>query len=154
MSGVGHCIPILMSVYSPVLLESCPKAKSSMFPFASVSFESVHHATAWHTHTQVDDDATEWNLLKPHIYAAIMDFFSTGLPVVTSTAAEDTCVLLTACMCVCLTSPPSTAAEEEDETVAMIKELLDTRIRHSAVGMSLSLALPSTGPQYKRMEGT
>ncbi|KAM4749070.1 NFU1 iron-sulfur cluster scaffold homolog, mitochondrial [Rhinophrynus dorsalis] len=60
-----------------------------------------------------ESEALDWNLIKPDVYATIMDFFSSGLPVVTDNA------------------PPSdtAASEEDDEVVAMIKELLDTRIR-------------------------
>ncbi|XP_015193984.1 NFU1 iron-sulfur cluster scaffold homolog, mitochondrial [Lepisosteus oculatus] len=60
-----------------------------------------------------EDADLEWKVMKPDIYAAIMDFFSSGLPVVN----EDTPRADTA---------PS---EEDDEVVSMIKELLDTRIR-------------------------
>ncbi len=28
------------------------------------------------------DDDSEWNLIKPDIFASIMDFFATGLPVI------------------------------------------------------------------------
>ncbi len=31
---------------------------------------------------QVDDEGVEWGLLKPDIFATIMDFFASGLPVV------------------------------------------------------------------------
>ncbi|EDL29398.1 mCG14627 [Mus musculus] len=56
----------------------------------------------------------DWNLLKPDIHATIMDFFASGLPLVT----EET------------PPPPGEAGSEEDDgVVAMIKELLDTRIR-------------------------
>ncbi|KAG1651052.1 NFU1 iron-sulfur cluster scaffold, mitochondrial [Nymphon striatum] len=60
-----------------------------------------------------DDDDSEWKILKPEIYATIMDFFATGLPV-----ANDA-------------SPPSDSVIDpaDSETVQMIKELLDTRIR-------------------------
>lgn len=33
------------------------------------------------TVTKVDDDAVEWRVLKPEIFATIMDFFASGLPV-------------------------------------------------------------------------
>ncbi|XP_028922514.1 NFU1 iron-sulfur cluster scaffold homolog, mitochondrial [Ornithorhynchus anatinus] len=59
-----------------------------------------------------ENEDVDWNLLKPDIYATIMDFFASGLPVVTEEAPS-----------------AEAAAEEEDEVVAMIKELLDTRIR-------------------------
>ncbi|KAK1154217.1 hypothetical protein AOXY_G29024 [Acipenser oxyrinchus oxyrinchus] len=59
------------------------------------------------------DPVLEWKLIKPEVYATIMDFFSSGLPVLTEgTPQTDTA--------------PS---DEDDEVVSMIKELLDTRIR-------------------------
>ncbi|CAG5117666.1 unnamed protein product [Candidula unifasciata] len=64
------------------------------------------------TVTKVDDDV-DWAVLKPEIFAVIMDFFASGLPVLTNDKPlEDT-----------------TIHEDDDETVALIKELLDTRIR-------------------------
>lgn len=53
-----------------------------------------------------------WNVIKPHVYAALVDFFSSGVPVVDedgNTSADE--------------------GGEEDETVMMIKELLESRIR-------------------------
>ncbi|XP_071953479.1 NFU1 iron-sulfur cluster scaffold homolog, mitochondrial-like [Antedon mediterranea] len=59
------------------------------------------------------DDEVEWKTLKPEIYATIMDFFASGVPVITEEEGpQDTVV-----------------DEDDDEVVAMIKELLDTRIR-------------------------
>ncbi|KAG7209546.1 hypothetical protein KM043_015626 [Ampulex compressa] len=64
------------------------------------------------TITKADEDV-EWKLLKPEVYAVIMDFFATGLPVLNEAQpASDTQI-----------------NEEDDEIVQMIKELLDTRIR-------------------------
>ncbi|XP_039624426.1 NFU1 iron-sulfur cluster scaffold homolog, mitochondrial isoform X2 [Polypterus senegalus] len=64
------------------------------------------------TITKVHDEH-EWKVIKPDVYATIMDFFSSGLPVVTEgTPRMDTA-----------------ASEDDDEIVSMIKELLDTRIR-------------------------
>ncbi|TPX49583.1 hypothetical protein SeLEV6574_g01386 [Synchytrium endobioticum] len=61
------------------------------------------------------DEDTPWQLMKPDIYAYIMDFFTSGRKVL-----EDGHVSL----------PSDTAILPEDsEVVAMIKELLDTRIR-------------------------
>ncbi|XP_018599529.1 NFU1 iron-sulfur cluster scaffold homolog, mitochondrial isoform X1 [Scleropages formosus] len=59
------------------------------------------------------DEEVEWKVIKPDVFAIIMDFFTSGLPVIN----EDTPRADTA---------PS---EDDDEVVAMIKELLDTRIR-------------------------
>ncbi|KAH9371014.1 hypothetical protein HPB48_017003 [Haemaphysalis longicornis] len=63
------------------------------------------------------DDEMEWKVIKPHVFAAIMDFFSAGLPVLddgaeTGQVAEDT-----------------QPKEGDSETVLTIKELIETRIR-------------------------
>ncbi|XP_065644052.1 NFU1 iron-sulfur cluster scaffold homolog, mitochondrial [Hydra vulgaris] len=65
------------------------------------------------TISKSDDDDVSWVLLKPDIYAVIMDFFASNLPVLTDDVpAQDTI-----------------ATEDDNETVLLIKELLDTRIR-------------------------
>jgi Fe-S cluster biogenesis protein NfuA len=65
--------------------------------------------------TVTKDEEDPWQLMKPDIFATIMDHFASGQPVydpaLEAKAAD--------------TAP----AEEDDEVVAMIKELLDTRIR-------------------------
>ncbi|XP_064455863.1 NFU1 iron-sulfur cluster scaffold homolog, mitochondrial-like [Ornithodoros turicata] len=62
-----------------------------------------------------DDDEREWKVLKPQIFATIMDFFSSGLPVI-SEGAEPV-------------APDTQPQEGDSETVLMIKEILETRIR-------------------------
>ncbi len=32
---------------------------------------------------KMDDDNVDWQVLKPEVFATVMDFFSSGLPVVT-----------------------------------------------------------------------
>jgi len=54
-----------------------------------------------------------WNVVKPEIFATIMDFFSSGLPVLTDG----------------LPASDADGDEDDDEVVMMIKELLDSRIR-------------------------
>ena len=66
------------------------------------------------TITKVDDESIEWKVLKPEIFATIMDFFASGLPTVNEHAKPST---------------DTEIHEDDDDTVAMIKELLDTRIR-------------------------
>merc|ERR1712241_1274804 len=66
------------------------------------------------TVTKVDNDTVEWSTMKPEIYATIMDFFASGLPIVHEDAVPST---------------DTEIYEDDDDTVAMIKELLDTRIR-------------------------
>lgn len=56
-------------------------------PLAKVLFriegvKSVFFGSDYITLTKIDDDV-EWMVLKPEIYAAIMDFFSSGLPILT-----------------------------------------------------------------------
>lgn len=62
------------------------------------------------------DTEHQWSLLKPEIYANIMEFFSAGHPLFpdpnTQQGSTDTMIL-----------------DTDSETVAMIKELLDTRVR-------------------------
>ena len=56
-----------------------------------------------------------WQVMKPDVYAAMMDFFASGQPLLTEEKpAGDTAIL-----------------DEDTEVVRMIKELLDTRIRPS-----------------------
>ena len=64
--------------------------------------------------TKHDEDGYDWKLMKPEIFATIMDFFTSGLPVVNADVET-----LTA----------TEVYDDDDDTVAMIKELLDTRIR-------------------------
>ncbi|KAI9257896.1 scaffold protein Nfu/NifU N terminal-domain-containing protein [Sporodiniella umbellata] len=63
------------------------------------------------------EGSADWSLLKPEIYAVIMDHFSSGQPLVyddQTLEVSDTTIL-----------------PDDPEEVQMIKELLDTRIRPS-----------------------
>lgn len=60
------------------------------------------------------DANMEWKVIKPDVFAAIMDFFTTGLPVINDDSKP---------------SADTAPSDDDDEVVAMIKELLDTRIR-------------------------
>ena len=66
------------------------------------------------TVTKVDDDSIEWKTMKPEIFATIMDFFHSGLPIVNEDAVP---------------SSDTEIYDDDSDTVAMIKELLDSRIR-------------------------
>ncbi|KAM3925443.1 NFU1 iron-sulfur cluster scaffold homolog, mitochondrial [Leptodactylus fuscus] len=74
--------------------------------------KSVFLGTDFITITKESEDL-DWNLIKPDVYATIMDFYSSGLPIITDDAPRN----------------ETAASEDDDEIVAMIKELLDTRIR-------------------------
>jgi Fe-S cluster biogenesis protein NfuA len=58
--------------------------------------------------------AMDWYALKPSVLGAIMDAFTTGVAVMQTDAVA---------------TPDSTALAEDDEIVAQIKELIDTRVR-------------------------
>lgn len=94
-----------------------PNQMSSMSsPLAKLLFriegvQSVFFGGDFVTVSKLED--AEWRVLKPEIFAVIMDFFASGLPVVSQfTPNADTEI-----------------NDDDDETVQMIKELLDTRIR-------------------------
>jgi len=59
------------------------------------------------------DDEVEWKVLKPEIFATIMDFFASNLPVLSEAKPN----------------PDTQINEDDDEVVQMIKEILDSRIR-------------------------
>ncbi|CAK9149231.1 unnamed protein product [Ilex paraguariensis] len=96
-----------------------PNARSAMnSPLAKAVYgidgiTRVFFGSDFVTVTKSDD--ASWDLLKPEIFAAIMDFYSSGKPLFmdsNAAAAMDTAI-----------------HEDDSETVAMIKELLETRIR-------------------------
>lgn len=61
--------------------------------------------------TVTKSDDKEWHVMKPALLGAIMEHFTAGRDVMTATAAE------------------TADAEDDDEVVSQIKELLDTRVR-------------------------
>ncbi|XP_067828747.1 NFU1 iron-sulfur cluster scaffold homolog, mitochondrial-like isoform X2 [Heptranchias perlo] len=61
------------------------------------------------------ESEVEWKVLTPQVFAILVDFFASGLPLMTDVPQSD--------------SAPSEESDEDEEVVAMIKELLDTRIR-------------------------
>lgn len=62
-------------------------------------------------------DGAQWSLVKPEVFAAIMDFFASGKPVLVESAEE------------AATISSTTILESDSEVVALIKELIETRIR-------------------------
>jgi len=63
------------------------------------------------------DSASDWLVLKPQIFAGIMDFYATGDPVLGEEGAEEQDSLA--------------ITDDDSEVVQMIKELLEMRIRPS-----------------------
>ena len=88
----------------------CSQLAKMLFRIEGV--KSVFYGPDFITVTKLDEDV-EWKLLKPEIFAVIMDFFASGMPILSENQpAADTQI-----------------SEDDDEIVQMIKELLDTRIR-------------------------
>lgn len=74
--------------------------------------KSVFFGPDFITITRADEDV-EWRVLKPEIYATIMDYFMAGLPIMADEEpSQDTLI-----------------EDDDDEVVMLVKELLDTRIR-------------------------
>jgi len=74
--------------------------------------KSVFFGPDFITITRIDEEA-DWKVMKAEIYAVIMDFFASNLPLLTEEIKKDS----------------AAEEEEDDDTVAMIKELIETRIR-------------------------
>ena len=70
----------------------------------------------------MDEDEIKWKTLRPEIFAVIMDFYASNLPVIDEKLEEEM-------------NKESRGVKEEldngedSETIALIKELLDSRIR-------------------------
>ncbi|PSS04978.1 NifU-like protein [Actinidia chinensis var. chinensis] len=124
-----------------------PNARSAMnSPLAKALYgvdgiTRVFFGSDFITVTKAEDSS--WDILKPEIFAAIMDFYSSGNPLFldSNTAAS-----------------MDTAIQEDDsETVAMIKELLETRIRPAVQDDGGDIEYrgfdPDTGVVKLRMQG-
>lgn len=91
----------------------CSPLAEAIFKIQGVN--SVFFGSNYVTVTKQDEEI-EWKVIKPEIFAAIVDFYSTGLPVLRENAQESI-------------NNETTDANSDNETVAMILELMDTRIR-------------------------
>ncbi|XAR64948.1 hypothetical protein NMG60_11008853 [Bertholletia excelsa] len=124
-----------------------PNARSAMnSPLAKALYgidgiTRVFFGSDFVTVTKSDD--VSWDILKPEIFAAIMDFYSSGKPLFldsNTSASMDTAIL-----------------EDDSETVAMIKELLETRIRPAVQDDGGDIEYrgfdPDTGIVKLRMQG-
>jgi len=107
-----------VSVLEPGQTKDFPNATDAYCsPLAKMLFriegvKSIFFGPDFITVTKIDEDV-EWKLLKPEVFATIMDFFASGLPIMSEAQP----------------SSDTQVNEDDDEIVQMIKELLDTRIR-------------------------
>ena len=89
-------------------IDKSPLAKAIL---SVTGVKSIFLGKEFITVTKNTDEA--WNILKPQIFTKILDFFSEGKPVIIDNPmVSDTTIL-----------------DTDDEIVATIKELLETRVR-------------------------
>ncbi len=83
---------------------------------------------------------SEWHQLKPAVLAAIMEHFTAGRPVIIGDASE----------------AAGSADDEDDEIVAAIKELLETRVRPAVAmdGGDITFEDFEDGVVYLHMQGS
>eukprot|EP00127_Corallochytrium_limacisporum_P000040 Clim_evm19s2 gene=Clim_evmTU19s2 len=84
----------------------------------------------------------DWDELKPDVYASIMDFYGSGLPVIREGYEV---------------SGSTAVDEDDDEIVMMVKELLDTRIRPAVQDDGGDIAFsgwdPEDGIVFLKLQG-
>jgi Fe-S cluster biogenesis protein NfuA len=85
------------------------------------------------------DESTDWYQLKPSVLGIIMEQFTSGQPVILG-----------------MTADAAEAAEEEDEIVGQIKELLETRVRPAVAqdGGDIIFDHYQDGVVYLHMQGS
>ena len=88
--------------------------------------------------TVTKDGEVDWHVMKPSILGALMEHFTSGEPIVREGAAA------------------AVAAEEDDEIVAQIKELIDTRVRPAVAqdGGDIVFHRFEDGIVYLQMQGS
>src|SRR6185369_11155567 len=92
--------------------------------------------------TITKSDAKDWSVLKPALLGVIMEHFTTHQPVLLDDGA--------------VTTPTDSGSEEDDEIVAQIKDLLDTRVRPAVAQDGGDIVFHSfeDGVVYLHMQGS
>lgn len=136
----------------------CSRSTPSVQPFPQKLFliDGVRHVFFGSDFITVSkDEAAEWGIVKPEVFAAIMDHFSSGEPLVSDVTMRGVVGAGSTGSAGCVARHPASLgpwqvlegaelqsqdthiSEDDSEVVAMIKELLDTRIRCGVRGMAL-----------------
>jgi Fe-S cluster biogenesis protein NfuA len=91
--------------------------EATVSPLASRLFgiDGVNGVFLGHDFVTVSKDRLEWPHLKPAVLGAIMEHYLSGAPVIAAGAAED--------------ADDRNYDEADADTVAVIKELIETRVR-------------------------
>jgi len=125
-----------------------PNARSAMAsPLAKQLFtvegvKGVFYGTDFITVTK--ETNMEWHYLKPQIFSIISDFYASGKPLLSTEASQSV-------------AEKSTVIQPEDsETVAMIKEILETRVRPGVQedGGDIQYRGFQDGVVYLKMQGS
>jgi Fe-S cluster biogenesis protein NfuA len=92
--------------------------------------------------TVTKEAALDWQVLKPAVLGAIMEHYTSGEPVMGAAADR--------------TTAGEPAAEDEDEIVSQIRELLDTRVRPAVAqdGGDIIFQRFEDGIVYLHMQGS
>ncbi|HET6388954.1 NifU family protein [Hyphomicrobium sp.] len=119
------------------------KADAAASPLASRLFaiEGVDGVFLGSDFISVTKGNIEWQHLKPMVLGAIMEHYMSGAPVTGSEDANDTAA--------------ESYAPEDEETVATIKELLETRVRPAVAqdGGDITFSGFRDGVVYLHMRG-
>jgi Fe-S cluster biogenesis protein NfuA len=115
------------------LAERSPLARAL---FALGNVDGVFLGSDFITVTKTGD--SEWFTVKPAVLAAIMDHYTSGLPVIESEA------------------PAAAPAGEDSEIVVQIKEILETRVRPAVAEDGGDIVFDSfeEGVVYLQMQGS
>lgn len=95
--------------------------------------------------TITKDDPVDWSVLRPEIFEIIMEFFTNGSESVVLQDGE------------AVTNPDTIITDDDDEIVAMIKELLETRVKPAVAEDGGSILYrgfePDTGVVQLELQG-
>jgi Fe-S cluster biogenesis protein NfuA len=106
--------------------------------FAIEGVERVFFGSDFVTVTK--GEGRDWQIMKPSILGGIMEHYTSGEPVIVADQATDT----------------APVEAEDDEIVAQIKELLDTRVRPAVAqdGGDITFQAFRDGVVYLHMQGS
>ncbi|TPP66530.1 putative nifu domain-containing-containing protein [Fasciola gigantica] len=122
--------------FSSIVNTGCSQLARQLFCIDGV--DRVFLGPDFITITKKED--VDWKVIKPEVFATIMDFYASGLPVIKEMEGDG--------------STP--VNDEDDETVIMIKELLDSRIRPTVQedGGDITFVEWPSGIDNFRMQGS
>jgi Fe-S cluster biogenesis protein NfuA len=124
-------------------IRTVDEARVSPLASALFTIEGVSGVFLGSDFISVTKSSGEWQHLKPAILGAIMEHFMSGTPILSSEAEGDA------------TASDESFAPEDAETVAAIKDLLETRVRPAVAsdGGDIVFRAFKDGIVYLQMKG-